>query len=51
MTETDGLGPALAAAFAAGGVQLVCVPVDYAENVRVLVEELRTLNAEDGAAP
>jgi acetolactate synthase-1/2/3 large subunit len=37
----DGLAPALEAAFQEGGVQLVIVPVDYSENVRVLVEELR----------
>jgi acetolactate synthase-1/2/3 large subunit len=40
VTQADGLAPALAAAFAAGGVQLVCVPVDYTENVRVLSREL-----------
>jgi len=33
--------PTLEAAFAAGGVHLVTVPVDYSENMRVLVEELR----------
>ena len=33
--------PTLEHAFTAGGVQLVVVPVDYSENVRVLVEELR----------
>jgi acetolactate synthase-1/2/3 large subunit len=32
--------PTLEAAFA-GGVQLVCVPVDYSENMRVLIDELR----------
>lgn len=37
----DGLAPALEAAFAGGGPQLVVVPVDYSENQRVLVEELR----------
>ncbi|MBV8398740.1 MAG: acetolactate synthase large subunit [Acetobacteraceae bacterium] len=37
----DGLVPTLEAAFRAGGVHLVTVPVDYSENVRVLVEELR----------
>ncbi|HEY2007400.1 MAG TPA: acetolactate synthase large subunit [Rhizomicrobium sp.] len=37
----DGLVPALEAAFHEGGVQLVIVPVDYAENARVLVDELR----------
>ncbi|MDO9709315.1 acetolactate synthase large subunit [Paracraurococcus lichenis] len=34
------LVPTLEAAFRAGGVHLVAVPVDYAENRRVLVEEL-----------
>jgi acetolactate synthase I/II/III large subunit len=37
----DGLVPTLEAAFKAGGVNLVTVPVDYSENARVLVEELR----------
>jgi acetolactate synthase-1/2/3 large subunit len=36
----DDLAPVLEAAFAAGGVQLVTVPVDYSENKRVLVDEL-----------
>jgi acetolactate synthase-1/2/3 large subunit len=40
VTEADGLAPAIEAAFAAGGVQLVVVPVDYSENTRVLCEEL-----------
>jgi acetolactate synthase-1/2/3 large subunit len=31
----------LEAAFVAGGVHLVAVPIDYSENERVLVEELR----------
>jgi acetolactate synthase-1/2/3 large subunit len=39
---TDALVPTLEAAFAAGGVHLVAVPVDYSENQRVLVEELRS---------
>jgi acetolactate synthase I/II/III large subunit len=39
----DGLVPALEAAFSAGGVNLVTVTVDYSENNRVLVEELRGL--------
>ena len=34
------LVPTLAGAFSAGGVHLVSVPIDYSENVRVLVEEL-----------
>ena len=37
----DGLVSALEAAFKGGGVHLVTVPVDYSENTRVLVEELR----------
>ena len=37
----DGLVPALEAAFKGRGVHLVTVPVDYSENTRVLVEELR----------
>jgi len=39
--SADGLGAALEAAFREGGVQLVAVPVDYSENTRVLVDELR----------
>jgi len=35
------LRPALESAFAAGGVHLVTVPIDYSENTRVLVDELR----------
>jgi acetolactate synthase I/II/III large subunit len=46
----DGLAPALEAAFQAGGVQLVSVPVDYSENQRVLVEELASL-AKGSAGP
>jgi acetolactate synthase-1/2/3 large subunit len=37
----DELRPTLEKAFADGGVHLVAVPVDYSENQRVLVEELR----------
>ncbi|MFM0392087.1 acetolactate synthase large subunit [Paraburkholderia phytofirmans] len=36
----EALAPALESAFSEGGVQLVIVPVDYSENVRVFVEEL-----------
>jgi acetolactate synthase-1/2/3 large subunit len=39
--SADGLAAALENAFAAGGVHLVIVPIDYSENVRVLVDELR----------
>ncbi|MGK7654387.1 acetolactate synthase large subunit [Roseovarius sp. B08] len=35
------LAPTLEAAFAGGGVHLVDVPIDYSENTRVLVDELR----------
>jgi acetolactate synthase-1/2/3 large subunit len=38
--DAEGLAPALEAAFQAGGVQVVVAPVDYSENIRVLVEEL-----------
>jgi acetolactate synthase-1/2/3 large subunit len=37
----DELIPTLEKAFAQGGVHLVAVPIDYSENMRVLVEELR----------
>lgn len=37
----DGLVPALEAAFAEGGVHVVVAPVDYSENKRVLIDELR----------
>ena len=44
------LVPTLEAAFAAGGVHIVAVPVDYSENTRVLVDELggRVGNADVG---
>jgi len=38
--SADGLQPALEAAFVGGGVHLVTVLVDYAENKRVLLDEL-----------
>jgi acetolactate synthase-1/2/3 large subunit len=38
---TDALAPTLEAAFATGGVHLISVPIDYSDNVRVLVEQLR----------
>ena len=38
---TDELVPVIDAAFKAGGVHLVTVPIDYSENVRVLVDELK----------
>jgi acetolactate synthase-1/2/3 large subunit len=42
--RVDAIGdfiPTLEKAFAEGGVHLVAVPVDYSENTRVLVDELR----------
>jgi acetolactate synthase I/II/III large subunit len=41
LESADDLAPTLEAAFTRGGVQLVTVPIDYSENLRVLVEELR----------
>lgn len=41
VTKVEELAPTLEAAFAGGGVHLVDVPIDYSENTRVLVEELR----------
>jgi acetolactate synthase-1/2/3 large subunit len=41
VTSTEGLAVTLREAFEAGGVHLVTVPIDYSENVRVLVDELR----------
>jgi acetolactate synthase I/II/III large subunit len=41
MESADRLMPALEAAFDAGGIHLVAVPVDHSENMRVLVNELR----------
>jgi acetolactate synthase-1/2/3 large subunit len=42
VASASGLRESLERAFAEGGVQLVVVPVDYSENMRVLVEELRS---------
>ena len=41
VATVDDLAPTLDKAFRAGGVHLVCVPIDYSENTRVLVDELR----------
>ena len=40
VTATSELIPTLENAFRQGGVHLVAVPIDYSENMRVLVEEL-----------
>ena len=42
VTSTEGLIPTLEKAFEGGGVHLVDLPIDYSENTRVLVDELRT---------
>jgi acetolactate synthase-1/2/3 large subunit len=47
--SADGVAPALEAAFASGGVHLVSTPIDYSENERVLVDELRAHGATVGA--
>ena len=39
--KADGLAPTLEAAFTAGGFHLITAPIDYSENIRVLVDELR----------
>ena len=41
VNAVEDLVPTLEAAFAEGGVHLVDVPIDYSENTRVLVDELR----------
>jgi acetolactate synthase-1/2/3 large subunit len=41
IARTNDLVPTLDRAFKEGAVQLVTVPIDYVENTRVLVEELR----------
>ena len=48
--STGDLIPVLERAFASGGVQLVAVPIDYSENTRVLVDELRDRVAATGPA-
>jgi acetolactate synthase-1/2/3 large subunit len=45
----EALAPALEAAFTRGGVHLVVVPIDYSENNRVLIEELREHAAREGS--
>jgi len=41
VTAADDLVPTLESAFQGGGVHLVELPIDYSENTRVLVDELR----------
>jgi acetolactate synthase-1/2/3 large subunit len=49
--NTGDLEPTLERAFEAGGVHLVAVPIDYSENQRVLVDELREKVREGAAEP
>ena len=48
--ERRWVAPALEAAFAGGGVHLVSAPIDYSENERVLVDELRAQGATMAAS-
>jgi len=41
VTAVADLIPTLESVFKAGGVHVVAVPIDYSENTRVLIEELR----------
>ncbi len=43
IAAADALKPALEAAFRAGGMHLVVTPIDYSENVLVLVDELNRI--------
>jgi acetolactate synthase-1/2/3 large subunit len=45
VSAIEELKPALERAFTAGGVHVVIVPIDYTENKRVLVDELRRHNS------
>ncbi|MDM0109213.1 acetolactate synthase large subunit [Variovorax sp. J22R24] len=49
--SAEGLAPAIEAAFCEGGVQVIAVPIDYSENTRVLVDELRNRVAATAAQP
>jgi acetolactate synthase I/II/III large subunit len=46
--NADALATTLESAFAQGGIHLITVPVDYSENMRVLVKELRGYAADGG---
>jgi acetolactate synthase-1/2/3 large subunit len=49
VSSASGLAACLEAAFVGGGVHLVVAPVDYSENIRVLVDELRAAKAVSDA--
>jgi acetolactate synthase I/II/III large subunit len=44
--SAEGLAPALEAAFQEGGVHLIAAPIDYTENIRVFIDELRSATLE-----
>ncbi len=46
VNATEDLIPTLEQAFSTGGVHVVAVPIDYSENTRVLIEELRNHTPE-----
>jgi acetolactate synthase I/II/III large subunit len=50
INSAEELVPVLEAAFKSGGLHLVAVPVDYSENIRVLVEELRRTVSVSGSS-
>lgn len=50
VTSVEALVPTIEAAFAGGGVHLLDVPIDYSENTRVLVDELRNRAPDVGCA-
>ena len=50
ITAVDQLVPTIEAGLAGGGVHLLDVPIDYSENTRVLVDELRNRTPDVGCA-
>lgn len=46
VTETDAMLPLMESCFDEGGVHLIDVPIDYGENQRVLIDELRSATAD-----
>lgn len=50
ITAVDQLVPTIEAALAGDGVHLLDVPIDYSENTRVLVDELRNRTPDVGCA-
>ncbi|HZR86571.1 MAG TPA: acetolactate synthase large subunit [Bradyrhizobium sp.] len=44
----DSFVPTLETAFQSGGVHLITIPIDYSENVRVLVDELQARGSQRG---